>query len=166
MSNIIRLFLKYKLKFVAFRYLNVYGPRQPFQAAYMDVIMHFLNRIDENKNPLVRGDGSSTVDLVFVEDVARANLLALKSNVHNEFFNVCSGKQTTIYKLAEILIELSGKSKFLKPEMVKMDNDLVSKRHGCPKKIKKLLNFVPEFTVEDGLKKVINWRNLVKSEKK
>ncbi len=159
-------FKKYNLKFVAFRYLNVYGPRQPFQAAYMDVIMHFLNRIDENKSPLVRGDGSSTVDLVFVEDVARANVLALKSDVHNEFFNVCSGEQTTIKKLAEILIELSGKHNLLKPEFVKMDNDLVSKRHGCPKKIKKLLNFVPKFKIEDGLKKVIEWRKLVKKGKK
>ena len=153
---------KYGLKFIAFRYLNVYGPRQPFQAAYMDVIMHFLNRIDENKNPLVRGDGSSTVDLIFVEDVARANLLALKSEVDNEFFNVCSGKQTSIRELAEILIKLSGKENLLVPELVKMDDNLVSKRHGCPKKIQEILNFIPKFKLEEGLKKVIEWRNLTK----
>ena len=63
------------------------------------------------------------------------------------------------------MIELSGKGNFLKPEFVKMDNDLVSKRHGCPKKIKRLLNFVPEFKIKDGLKKVIEWRKSVKNEK-
>src|SRR5437867_2606331 len=55
---------KYGLDFVAFRYLNVYGPRQPFEAAYMDVIMNFLNRIDVGQPPVVRGDGAATVDLV------------------------------------------------------------------------------------------------------
>src|SRR5437764_8617748 len=82
---------KYGLDFVAFRYLNVYGPRQPYEAAYMDVIMHFLNRIDADQPPVVRGDGSASVDLVFVEDVARANVLALKSDVTDECFNVASG---------------------------------------------------------------------------
>src|SRR5437016_1596063 len=60
---------KYGLHFVAFRYLNVYGPRQPYEAAYMDVIMHFLNRIDADQPPIIRGDGSATVDLVYVADV-------------------------------------------------------------------------------------------------
>ena len=100
---------KYGLDFVAFRYLNVYGPRQPFEAAYMDVIMHFLNRIADDEAPIVRGDGSATVDLVYVEDVARANILALKSNVTNEFFNVASGQETTLKELAYLLIRLCGK---------------------------------------------------------
>ncbi len=153
---------KYNLKYVAFRYLNVYGPRQPFQAAYMDVIMHFLNKIDNNENPMVRGDGTSTVDLIFVEDVARANILALKSDVHNEFFNVCSGEQTSIKNLADILIKLCGKEKILRPEFTEMDSNLVSKRHGCPKKLKKFLNFLPKYSINEGLKKVINWRKTFK----
>lgn len=153
---------KYGLKFIAFRYLNVYGPRQPFQSAYMDVIMHFLNKIDENKSPSVRGDGSSTVDLIFVEDVARANIDALKSEVHNDFFNLCSGKQTSIKELAEKLILLSNKNNIVKPEFIDIDSNLVSKRWGCPKKIKKILNFSPKISVNEGLKRVIEWRANVK----
>src|SRR5262245_12586795 len=100
---------KYGLDFIAFRYLNVYGPRQPYEAAYMDVSMHFLNRIDAGEPPVVRGDGSATVDLVYVEDGARANVMALKSSVTNEFFNVASGQETSLAELAHLLIRLSGK---------------------------------------------------------
>ena len=63
---------EYGLAFIGLRYLNVYGPRQPFDSAYMDVIMHFLNRLDGDESPIIHGDGTQTVDLVFVEDVATA----------------------------------------------------------------------------------------------
>ena len=149
---------KYGLDFVAFRYLNVYGPRQPYQAAYMDVIMHFLNRIDANEPPIVRGDGSATVDLVFVEDVARANVMAMKSDVTNAFFNVASGEETSVKELAHLLIRLSGKEGELEPTFETMDSGLVQRRSGCPKKAKELLGFEVSTSVEEGMKKVINWR--------
>lgn len=150
---------KYGLDFVALRYLNVYGPRQPFEAAYMDVIMHFLNRIDADKPPVVRGDGSATVDLVYVEDVARANLMALKSPVTNEFFNVCSGEETTIKDLAYLLIRLSGKEGRLHPVFEEMDTGLVTRRWGDANKARELLGFQAVTSVEEGMKKVIAWRN-------
>jgi UDP-glucose 4-epimerase len=150
---------KYNLDFVAFRYLNVYGPRQPYEAAYMDVIMHFLNRIDANEEPIVRGDGSATVDLVFVEDVARANVMAMESDVTNEFFNVASGHETSVKELAETLIRLSGKEGQLGLNFQGMDEGLVSRRWGCPEKAKQLLGFETEFSVEAGLQKVIDWRS-------
>jgi UDP-glucose 4-epimerase len=149
---------KYGLDFVAFRYLNVYGPRQPFEAAYMDVIMHFLNRIDVDQPPIVRGDGSATVDLVYVEDVARANVLALKSNVTNEFFNVASGEETTLKELAYLLIRLCGKEDRLEPEFQPMDTGLVTRRWGDPAKAREMLGFVSTTTVEEGMRRVIEWR--------
>ena len=153
---------KYGLDFVAFRYLNVYGPRQPHEAAYMDVIMHFLNRIDADQPPIVRGDGSATVDLVYVEDVAKANLLALKSNVTNEFFNVASGQETTLKELADLLIRLCGKEGKLEPEFQMMDTGLVTRRWGDPAKAKEKLGFVASTTVEEGMRRVIKWRAQVK----
>lgn len=149
---------KYGLDFVAFRYLNVYGPRQPYEAAYMDVIMHFLNRIDADEPPVVRGDGSATVDLVYVEDVARANVVALKSDVTDEFFNVASGVETTLKELAYLLIRLRGKEGKLEPVFEPMDSGLVTRRWGRPDKARELLGFVTTTPVEEGMRRVIEWR--------
>jgi UDP-glucose 4-epimerase len=154
---------KYGLDFVAFRYLNVYGPRQPYEAAYMDVIMHFLNRIDADQPPIVRGDGSATVDLVYVEDVARANVMAMKSSITNEFFNVASGTETTLKELAHLLIRLSGKQDRLEPEFQPMDSGLVARRWGSPDKAHEMLGFVTTTSVEDGMRRVIEWREQTRS---
>jgi UDP-glucose 4-epimerase len=154
---------KYGLDFVAFRYLNVYGPRQPYEAAYMDVIMHFLNRIDADEPPVVRGDGSATVDLVYVGDVARANLMAMKSGVTNQFLNVASGVETTLKDLAELLIRLCGKEGKIEPRFEPMDSGLVSRRWGDPAKARDLLGFVASTTVEEGMRRVIQWRKETRS---
>lgn len=153
---------KYGLDFVAFRYLNIYGPRQPFQAAYMDVIMHFLNRIDAGEPPRIEGDGGQTVDLVFVEDCARANILAMASDVTNECFNVASGRETSLKELAEILLELCGR-KDLKPVYVPRDAKLVSRRLGCPKKAERMLGFRTQTSVREGMSRVIAWRKDVQA---
>ena len=154
---------KYGLDFVALRYLNIYGPRQPYEAAYMDVIMNFLNRIDRDEPPLLRGDGSATVDLVYAEDAARANLLALKSPVTNEFFNVASGAETTIKDLAHLLIRLRGKEGRLEPKFEPMDTGLVTRRWGDPSRARERLGFVTTTSVEEGMRGVIAWREKIKS---
>ncbi len=153
---------KYGLPFVALRYLNVYGPRQPYEAAYMDVIMHFLNRIDAGESPVVRGDGSATVDLVFAGDVARANLLALKSDVTDDFFNVASGVETSLKELASLLIRLRGKEDQLEPLFEPMDTGLVSRRWGSADKARQLLGFAASTSVEEGMRRVIEWREKTK----
>ncbi len=153
---------KYGLNFVALRYLNVYGPRQPFEAAYMDVIMHFLNRVDAGLPPIVRGDGSATVDLVYAGDAARANLLAMKSRVTNEFFNVASGEETTLKELAYQLIRLSGKEGQIEPEFQPLDTGLVTRRWGDPTKAKQMLGFETAVPVEEGMRRVIQWREELK----
>jgi UDP-glucose 4-epimerase len=154
---------QYGLDFVAFRYLNVYGPRQPYEAAYMDVIMHFLNRIDADEPPIVRGDGSATVDLVYVGDVARANVTALKSEVTNEFFNVASGVETTLSELAYLLIRLRGKEGRLEPRFEPMDSGLVTRRWGSPDKAREMLGFSVSTSVEEGMRQVIAWRERLKA---
>lgn len=154
---------KYGLDFVAFRYLNIFGPRQPFDSAYMDVIMYFLNRIDADEGPIIRGDGSATVDLVYVGDVARANILALKSPATNEFFNVASGHETTIKDLAHMLIGLRGKEGKIEPVYQDIDSELVTRRLGCPKKAKALIGFEATTPVDEGLEYVIAWREEVRA---
>jgi len=157
---------EYGLDFVALRYLNVYGPRQPFEAAYMDVIMHFLNRIDADEPPIVRGDGSATVDLIYVADVARANILSLESDVTNDFFNVCSGKETTLKELAHLLIRLRGKEAKLSPKYEALDAGLVTRRWGSPDKSRTMLGFGASTSVEDGMRGVIAWREEQKRQRK
>ncbi len=148
---------KYGLDFVGLRYLNVYGPRQPFQAAYMDVIMHFLNRIDAGEPPVIHGDGTQTVDLVYVEDVARANILALEIPRTNVFYNVASGRETTLKELAAVLLELRGRTD-LEPVFADRDGKLVTRRWGCEKKARAELGFEATTSVRDGMSKVIDWR--------
>jgi UDP-glucose 4-epimerase len=154
---------QFGLEYVAFRYLNVYGPRQPFEAAYTDAVMHFLNRIDTDEAPIVRGDGSATVDLVYVEDVARANLMALESDVSNEVFNVCCGVETTVKELAELLIRLCGKEGRLSPQFEPIDTGLVQRRWGDPTKARELLGFSATTALERGLSRVIEWREEMKA---
>lgn len=150
------------LSYVALRYLNVYGPRQPFGAAYTDVIMHFLNRIDVDQPPIIHGDGTQTVDLVYVEDVARANLLALTSPLEDEVLNVASGEETTLNGLADTLLQLTGKA-HLTPQYEARDQRLVSRRFGCPKRAQELLGFKATTSIEEGLRKVIAWREAEKA---
>jgi UDP-glucose 4-epimerase len=148
---------KYGLNFVAFRYLNVYGPKQPTQAAYMDVIMHFLNRIFADEPPQIHGDGTATVDLVYVGDCARANVMALKSDVTNEFFNVATEKPTSIRELAQLLIRICGKEGQLEPQIIPRDSDLVTHRLGSTKKAREMLGFEATTTVEEGMRKTVAW---------
>jgi UDP-glucose 4-epimerase len=156
---------KYGLKFIALRYLNVYGPRQPYDAAYMDVIMHFLNKIDCNEPPVIDGDGNATIDLVYVEDVAKANIMALKTDLSGEFFNVASGKETSIKELALLLIRLKGKEGKLHPLFQQRDSNLVVRRCGDPVKAKEKLNFTVSTSVEEGMRRVISWREGLKLQK-
>jgi UDP-glucose 4-epimerase len=154
---------EFGLDYVAFRYLNVYGPRQPFEAAYTDAIMNFLDRIDADQPPIVRGDGSATVDLVYVGDVARANVMALTSDRTDEVFNVCSGGETSVKDLAELLIRLRGKEGRLVPRFEAIDSGLVQRRWGDPTKARELLGFTATTRLEDGLARVIEWRDEVKA---
>jgi len=93
-----------------------------------------------------------------VEDVARANVMALKSGVTNEFLNVASGEETTIGDLARLLIRLRGQQDRLEPEFQNMDAGLVTRRWGSPDKAREMLGFTVSTSVEEGMKRVIAWR--------
>lgn len=153
---------KYGLDYIAFRYLNIWGPRQPFMAAYTDVINHFINRIEEGLPPQIHGDGTATLDLVFVEDCARANIMALKSPVTGEVFNVASGKETTLNELADGILKATGHPDLI-PEYIPRDSKLVVRRFGSAKKAKEMLGFQVETTLDEGLKKVLAYRRAEKA---
>lgn len=154
---------KYGLDYVAFRYLNVYGPRMDFRGAYMMVIMNFLNKIEMGEAPIIFGDGSATLDLVFVEDVARANIMALESNITNEVFNVASGKETTLKELLDVILQLTGS--VVQPMYQSRDQNLVVRRWGSAEKARKVFGFEATTSLMDGLQKVIEWRKNQRVEK-
>ena len=92
--------------YVALRYFNVYGPRMDIHGAYTEVLIRWMERIAAEQPPIIFGDGSQTMDFVYVEDIARANILAARSPVTDEVFNVASGVETSLDDLAKTLLRV------------------------------------------------------------
>ena len=150
----------YGLNFVGLRYMNVYGPFQDQTAAYSGVIPIMLNKIDANETPVINGDGSQAYDFVTARDVARCNVLALKAEVSDEFFNVGTGVQTSIRDLCNLILKLK-KSKIevtYKPYSPEDARRLVQNRIGSIEKASKMLNFQYSDDLEKGLTDLITWR--------
>lgn len=145
-----------KLDYVGLRYMNIYGPRMDYKGTYVSVIMKVLDRIDQGLPPVIFGDGSQAYDFIHVADVARANILALKSDVTDQFFNVGMGVKTTINELTERLIELSGSN--VQPEYRPQEQMFVTHRVGSTEKAERLLGFRAQTPLEEGLATVIEWR--------
>ena len=152
---------RYSLDYVGLRYMNVYGPRQDQQAVYSGVIPIMLNKIDADEAPVINGDGTQAYDFIYVDDVARSNVLALQSDATDEFYNVGTGIQTTIRELCDAILEL--KQSTLEVTYKPYDTDdarrLVQNRIGCPKMATEQLDFHHEISLRDGLQKLIDWRN-------
>jgi UDP-glucose 4-epimerase len=151
----------YKLPWLGLRYFNIYGPRQDYEGAYVSVIMKALDRIEKGLSPIIFGDGTQTYDFIFVEDVACANLLALKSSLVDDCFNIATGQQTSINELVDLLIRLSGSH--LKPIHQKVGKTFVSKRVADITYAKEKLGFVAKTSLGEGLTELIKWRKIAKN---
>jgi len=152
---------RYGLDYVGLRYMNVYGPHQDQTAAYTGVIPIMLNKIDANEAPTINGDDSQAYDFIDVRDVARCNVLALKSSATDEFYNVGTGVQTSIAQLCDKILELRNSDLQVSYNPYSEDDArrMVQNRIGCPKKAKKDLGFEYEIDLEKGLKDLISWRS-------
>ena len=151
---------RYGLSVIGLRYMNVYGPNQDQTAAYTGVVPIMLNKIEANESPVINGDGSQAYDFIYVEDVANCNIQALKSDVNHGFYNVGTEVQTTIKELCNKILSL--KESILKvvynPYSKHDARALVQNRIGSRKKAEEELGFSFKFSLEDGLKELINWR--------
>lgn len=147
---------RYKLPYAGLRYMNVYGPRQDYKGAYIAVIMKILDRLDKGLAPIVYGDGSQAYDFVYVGDCAKANVCAMRSDVLDRFYNVGTGKKTTIKELTEQLLQLISSKHKIQYEPA--GNTFVKNRVGCPKKAKEEIGFEAGVLLQDGLKGLIEWR--------
>ena len=153
---------RYNLKYVGLRYMNVYGPRQDYHGAYVAVIMKMLDAIDKGESPIIYGDGSESFDFISTYDCAKANICAMKANTVDEFYNVGTGIKTSLKELAKILIKLRNSKKEI---IYKKSSQatFVKNRIGCPKKASNDLDFVSKIKLNDGLKKLIKWRDNMKN---
>jgi UDP-glucose 4-epimerase len=146
----------YGTSYVAFRYFNVYGPRMDIHGKYTEVLIRWMERIEAGQPPLILGDGKTSMDFIYIDDVARANVLGLKSDVSDEVFNVASGVETTLLELAEALMRVMGKDmapEFGPPRGV----NAVPRRLACTKKAEAMLGFKASVDLDEGLRRLVTW---------
>ena len=122
-----------------------------------------LDKIDNGENPVIFGDGSEAYDFISVEDFALANICAMKSKANDSFYNVGTGLRTSLKELAEMIIKLTDSN--LKIEYKDREQATVVKnRIGCRIKAEKEINFKAKLELEEGLIRLIKWRNEHQSE--
>jgi UDP-glucose 4-epimerase len=146
----------YGLNYVGLLPFNVYGPRMDVHGVYTEVFVRWMDRIADGKPPTVFGDGRQTMDFVYTEDIARANILAVESPVVEGFYNVASGVETSLLDLAGALLRA-------------MDSDLdvefgperavngVTRRLADTSAATRDLGFTAQVGLEDGLRRLVAW---------
>lgn len=151
---------RYGLGYVGLRYMNVYGPHQDQAGAYTGVIPTMLNKIAAGESPVVNGDGSQAYDFVYVRDVARSNVLALEADAVDEFYNVGTGKQTSIADLWTCVKAVTGTDLEVtyKPYAADDARQFVRNRIGSVGKARRELGFNAEYSLKDGLRHLLDWR--------
>jgi len=146
----------YGLDYVALRYFNVYGPRMDVHGVYTEVLVRWMERIAAGEPPLILGDGTQTMDFVYVGDVARANIFAAEADVTDEVFNVARGEETSLAGLADALLTVMGSS--LRPVHgpARAVNGVV-RRLADTSKARELLGFEARVGLREGLSELVDW---------
>ncbi len=144
------------LDYVALRYFNVYGPRMDVHTAYTEVLIRWMQRIDDELPPIIHGAGAQSMDFVYVSDVARANVLAATADATDEAFNVASGVETTLDELAHALLVAMGSDLAVEygPDR---EVPAVERRLASTEKARKALGFEAEVGLAEGLERLVAW---------
>jgi UDP-glucose 4-epimerase len=144
------------LNYVALRYFNVYGPRMDIYGLYTEVLIRWMERIEAGQSPLILGDGTQTMDFVFTEDIARANLLAASADVTDEVFNIGSGTETSLTELARALLRAMDSElplEFGPPRGV----NAVTRRLADVSRAAERLGWKAEVSLDEGLRRLVTW---------
>ena len=144
------------LDYVALRYFNVYGPRMDVHGVYTEVLIRWMERIESGQPPLILGDGLQTMDFVYTEDIARANLLAAQSDTTDTVFNIGSGTETSLLDLARALQSVMGSElplEFGPPRGV----NAVTRRLADVSAAREVLGWKSDIGLEDGLRRLVDW---------
>ena len=146
----------FDLPYVALRYFNVYGPRMDIHGKYTEVLIRWMERISAGQGPLILGDGKTTMDFVYIEDVARSNILALQSDVTDDVFNIASGVETSLDDLAAALLRVMGSD--ARPEYgPERKVNPVSRRLADTTRAERLLGFRASVGLDEGLRRLVEW---------
>jgi nucleoside-diphosphate-sugar epimerase len=144
------------LDYVALRYFNVYGPRMDIHGLYTEVLIRWMERIEAGQPPLILGDGTQTMDFVFTEDIARANLLAASADATDEVFNIGSGTETSLTELARALLRAMGSDLPLEFGPARGVN-AVTRRLADVSRAAERLGWKSEITLDEGLRRLVAW---------
>jgi UDP-glucose 4-epimerase len=144
---------EYGLSWVGMRYYNVFSERQRRGHLYTQVIPKWAHLIATDGEITINDDGSQTMDLIHAEDIARANVLAMKSDIEGECFNVGTGIETSVQQLADWMIEFYGVP--VNVNYVKHDPNRVKRRASSTEKIKRLLSFEPRIDAKEGIRRCV-----------
>ncbi len=148
----------YGLNYVAMRYFNVYGPRMDVEGKYTEVLVRWVQRINQGIPPLVLGDGKTSMDFIYIEDLARANVLGLKSDATDEVFHIASGVETSLNELAYTTMKVMGAPADMVPEYgPERKVNAVSRRLSSTEKAERLLGFKAEVSLEEGVRRFVQW---------
>jgi UDP-glucose 4-epimerase len=150
--------IRYGLDWLGLRYMNVYGSRQDYHGAYTATMHKILDKLERGEEPIIYGNGSQQYDFIYVSDVARANVLAMESTQSGECYNIGTGIGTSIKELTELLLRLSGKKSKIRYQPAGLA--FVTNRIGCIKKAERQLGFKSQIGIEDGMKRLIEWRKM------
>jgi UDP-glucose 4-epimerase len=146
----------YDLPYIALRYFNVYGARMDIHGAYTEVLIRWMNRLASGESPLIFGDGTQSMDFVYVTDIARANIAAAQSTVSDEVFNIASATETSLNELAHALARVMGSDLTPEygPERVAAN---VPRRLADVSKAADLLGWKAEVDLDAGLRALVTW---------
>jgi UDP-glucose 4-epimerase len=146
----------YGLDYVLLRYFNVYGPRMDVHGLYTEVLVRWMERIADGLPPLIFGDGTQTMDFVFTEDIARANLLAAASDVVDGVYNIASGTETSLFELATALLEVMGSDLSVEFGPARAVNG-VTRRLADTAAAREDLGFEATVEIDEGLGRLVEW---------
>lgn len=147
---------RYGLNWTGLRYMNVYGPRQDYHGAYTAVMHKIIDRLEEKEKPVLYGDGSQQYDFVYVGDVARANICAMKSQANGKNYNVGTGIGTSLKGLTQVIIDLYGVKTSIEYKPAGLT--FVTNRIGATKMAEKDIHYKWKTNLKEGMKKLIEWR--------
>ena len=147
---------QYGLEYVALRYFNVYGARMDTCGAYTEVFIRWMEAIENGQSPVIFGDGTQTMDFVYVDDVARANLMAARAPVSDAVYNIGSGNEVSLKECAELMLESMGARLPIQYAPARKVNP-VPRRLSDPYRAQDELGFQALVSFDEGVDKLVSW---------
>ena len=149
----------YGLHYVSLRPFNVYGPRMDVYGAYTEVMIRWLERLEQGAAPIIFGDGLQTMDFVYVEDVARAYVLAAQSEATDVVLNAGIGVETSLRELCDLLCEAAGHSGVKVDYQPARRVGPVTRRLAATERAREVIGFEACVPLREGLRQLVRWHS-------